>query len=59
MTIAKGTVVKDSIIMQSSEIYADSRLTNVILDKKVTVRPNSMLAGSREYPVIIPTGANV
>ncbi len=59
VTIAKGTVVKDSIIMQSSEIYADSRLTNVILDKKVTVRPSSMLAGSREYPVIIPKGANV
>lgn len=45
--------------MQSSEIYADSTLTNVILDKKVVVRPNSVLAGSREYPVIIPKGANV
>ena len=59
VTIAKGTVVKDCIIMQSSEIYADSTLTNVILDKKVVVRPNSVLAGSREYPVIIPKGANV
>lgn len=59
VTIAKGTVVKDCIIMQSSEIYANSKLTNVILDKKVVVRPNSVLAGSREYPVIIPKGANV
>ncbi|MCI8406362.1 MAG: glucose-1-phosphate adenylyltransferase subunit GlgD [Oscillospiraceae bacterium] len=57
--IAKGTVVKDSVIMQSSEIYSNSRLANVILDKKVTVRPNTTLAGSREYPVIIPKGANV
>ena len=59
VTIAKGTVVKDCIIMQASEVYANSQLTNVILDKKVTVRPNSVLAGSREYPVIIPKGANV
>ena len=59
VTIAKGTVVKNSIIMQSSEIYNDSRLENTILDKQVTVRPNSILAGSREYPVIIPKGANV
>ena len=59
VTIAKGTVVKNSIIMQSSEVYANSKLTNVILDKEVTVRPNSVLAGSTEYPVIIPKGASV
>lgn len=57
--VAKGTVIKDSVIMQSSEIFSNSKLSNVILDKKVTVRPNSVLAGSREYPVIIPKGANV
>ena len=57
--VAKGTVIKDSIIMQSSDIYSNATLSNVILDKKVTVRPNSILAGSREYPVIIPKGANV
>lgn len=57
--IAKGTNVKNSIIMQSSEIYEGSKLDNVILDKKVTIRPNSVLVGSREYPVIIPKGASV
>lgn len=59
VNIAKGTVVKNSIIMQSSEVYAGSKLDNVILDKKVTIRPNSLLVGSREYPVIIPKGASV
>lgn len=59
VNIAKGTVIKNSIIMQSSEIYSNSKLNNVILDKKVTVRPNSVLAGSKEYPIIIPKGANV
>lgn len=57
--IAKGTVVKNSIIMQGSEVYAGSKLDNVILDKHVTVRPNSTLVGSRAYPVIIPKGASV
>lgn len=57
--LAKGTVVKNSIIMQSSEVYAGSKLDNVILDKKVTIRPNSVLVGSRDYPVIIPKGASV
>lgn len=57
--IAKGTVIKNSVIMQSSEIYSNSKLNNVILDKRVTVRPNSVLAGSKEYPIIIPKGANV
>lgn len=57
--IAKGASIKNSIIMQDSEVYSSSRLQNVILDKNVTVRPNSVLAGSKEYPVIIPKGANV
>lgn len=57
--IGKDTVVKNSIIMQSSEIYDGSLLDNVILDKEIIVRPNSLLAGTENYPVIIPKGANV
>lgn len=59
VNVAKGAVVRNSIIMQDSEIYSGSKLSNVILDKNVTVRPGSVLAGSREYPVIIPKGAAV
>ena len=57
--IAKGAIVKNSIIMQNSEIYAGSSLNHVILDKKVNVRPNSILIGSKNYPVMIPKGANI
>jgi len=57
--IAKDAVVKNSIVMQSSEIFSQTRLSYVVLDKKVTVRPNSVLAGTDVYPVIIPKGANV
>lgn len=59
VTVAKGVVIKNSVIMQGSEVYSNSKLSNVILDKMVTVRPNSVLAGSREYPIIIPKGASV
>lgn len=59
LSIAKGAVVKNSVIMQSCEIHPNSKLSNVILDKCVTVRPNSVLAGSPEYPIIIPKGASV
>lgn len=57
--VAKDAVIKNSIIMQSSEIYGSAKLNHVILDKMVNIRPNSVLAGSAQYPVIIPKGANV
>lgn len=57
--VAKGVVLKNSIVMQSSEIYQNSHISNAILDKLVTVRPSSTLMGSPEYPVVIPKGANV
>lgn len=59
VTVARGATVRNSIIMQGSEIYSGASLTSVILDKMVTVRPNSVLAGSADYPIIIPKGANV
>lgn len=57
--VAKGAVLKNSIVMQDGEIYQNSNLSNVILDKRVSVRPNSTLIGSEDYPVVIPKGANV
>ncbi len=57
--VAKGAKIKNSIIMQDSEIYENTQLTNVILDKRVNVRQNATLMGSRDYPVIIPKGATV
>ena len=51
--IAKGAVVKDSIIMQSGIISEGVELSYVVTDKGVTVRENRKMMGHATYPVAI------
>ena len=51
--IKKGTVIKNSIIMQQSEIGENVNLENVIVDKKVIVRDNKRLVGTEDFPVVV------
>lgn len=51
--IAKGAVVKDSIIMPSSTICEGVELSYVVTDKGVTVRENRKMMGHITYPVAI------
>lgn len=51
--IGKGAVVRDSIIMQNTEVMRNVTLNNVILDKDVIVRENRQLVGHETYPVVI------
>ena len=55
--VAPGVTLKNCVVMQDSQIYEKASLNNVILDKNVSIRPGSVLAGSEMYPVIIPKGA--
>ena len=57
--MGKGAKIKNSIVMQDSRIYENTSLDQVIVDKRVNVRPYSNLVGSQEYPLIIPKGAVV
>lgn len=57
--VGKGTTIKDSIIMQDSEIYQNCWIEDAILDKQVQVRSGRRLIGSASYPVIIKKGAIV
>ena len=57
--IGKGSTVKDSVIMQDSEIYQNCWIENGILDKQVHVRSGRRLIGNENYPVIIKKGAVV
>lgn len=52
--IAKGAVVKNSIIMQNSVIEENCDLENVIIDKECTLRTSKRLVGQPNYPVILP-----
>ncbi|MEF9864410.1 MAG: glucose-1-phosphate adenylyltransferase subunit GlgD, partial [Christensenellaceae bacterium] len=57
--VGKGAKVKNCIIMQNSEIYNNSDLEYVILDKSVNIRQGRRLIGDEVFPVIIRKGAIV
>lgn len=53
VTVEEGVVIKDCIIMENNYIMKDSRLSNVITDKDVTVRAGRQLSGAESYPIVI------
>lgn len=55
--IAKGAVVKNSIIMQSCYIGEDADLNCVIMDKYGVIRPRKTISGDITYPIYI--GKNI
>lgn len=57
--VAKGAKVKNSIIMQGTEIGANSNLDYVITDKDVMIKEGRMIMGFETYPVYIAKGSSV
>lgn len=55
--IAKGAVVRNSIIMQKTQIGENCILDHVILDKDVKVEPGVSIAGTKELPKILRKGS--
>lgn len=51
--VAKGAVVKNSIIMQSCYIGEDANLNCVIMDKYGVIRPRKSICGDNTYPIYI------
>jgi len=51
--VAEGAIVKNSIIMQDTEIQDKAYIENVILDKEVIIRKGKRLIGQANYPVVI------
>lgn len=56
VVIEKGAVVRNSVIMQDSFIGYKAHIENVILDKKVTIKPNKTLCGAEGFPVYVGKG---
>ncbi|WP_078544361.1 glucose-1-phosphate adenylyltransferase subunit GlgD [Litchfieldia alkalitelluris] len=54
--IAKGTVVKNSVIMQKSQIGSNCNLDGVILDKDVRVENGVTLQGTTSSPNVLRKG---
>ena len=55
--VAKGAVVKNSVIMQSCYIGEDANLNCVIMDKNGVIRPRKSISGDDTYPIYI--GKNI
>ncbi len=55
--VAKGAVVKNSVIMQSCYIGEDANLNCVIMDKNGVIRPRKSISGDTAYPIYI--GKNI
>ncbi len=51
--IGKGSVVKDSVIMQKSQIMNNCRVENAIFDKEVILCNGKRLVGQSTYPLVI------
>ena len=58
-TIKKGAYVKDSIIMQGSEIGENCQILNVISDKNITVSPDRTLCGCDSMPFVITKNSKI
>lgn len=54
--IAKGSVVKNSIIMQDSVIEEGVELDHVVFDKEVNITHGRKLIGQESYPLAIAKG---
>ncbi|MFZ3589298.1 sugar phosphate nucleotidyltransferase [Bacillus sp. DJP31] len=54
--VGKGTVIKNSIVMQKSQIQEDCLLDGVILDKDVRVESGLKLHGESNRPLVLEKG---
>ena len=59
VVIGKGSVVKDSILLQGTTVGENVKLDHVIMDKGVTIRDGRVLAGYDGFPMVIRKNATI
>lgn len=57
--VCKGAVVRNSIVMQACYIGENTNLSNVVMDKGVSVLGGRNISGCSAYPVILRKGITV
>lgn len=57
VNVAKGAIIKDSIIMQNTDIRENCLIENVITDKSVVLTEGTELKGSPKNPVVVGKGS--
>ena len=55
--VARGAVVKNSILMQDTIVSKDASLNCVITDKNAVIRDSRILSGHETHPFFIDKGA--
>ncbi len=59
VTICEDAEVENCVIMNDSVVGEGAKLEYVILDKNVTVRPGTVLVGTKRNPIIVKRGETV
>ena len=59
VSVAKGAVVKDCILMQNTVVGKNASLSGIIADKNVHITEGCTLMGSKRYPLALAKGAEV
>lgn len=59
VTVKKGAVVKNSILMQRVTVLEDAELEYVVFDKEVTVGRGKRLIGQENYPLPVSKGTQI
>lgn len=59
VTIKRGAVVNNCIIMQDSAVEEDVKIDNLIVDKNVLLSKGINLKGTPTFPIIIGKGATI
>ena len=54
--VAKGAVVRNSVLMQDAEVQAGAEIDHCILDKLSVIKRNGRLIGPAAYPIVIAKG---
>ena len=54
--IGRGAVVRDSILMQGSMVGENAKVSCVVCDKNVVLKPGKNLSGDKTYPIYIGKG---
>lgn len=57
--VGKGTVIKNSVIMQGAVIGQNCTISSLITDKNVEVRDDQIMNGSETYPIFINKNGNI
>ena len=57
--VGKGSIIRNSIVMQDTAVGRNCTLDSVITDKQVTITDGKILTGSSNYPICIGKGAQI